>query len=425
MRIADMPEGTWQAGAACGDVRLTRVTGDAVARRPVREGAVALPACSGVCLLEYGLCFDTPSREPLQWRSASGDALLLDSSLLFLRPRVRPDQPLQVGFEGPFVSGLRGHDRRQFTMGELREASFTAIGSWTTASREVMGMPVSWAAPASPSDSQHDESQDTHAAPDYGAWVWPALQAVTPLWGSAPAEALRLFVAPVGPGDEVVFGEVRGLTGPSIVLFVGKAFDPRAHGAEDWVLVHELLHLGAPSFPPGEGRWFSEGLSTYYEPLVRARAGWVSAAHVFAQWRSLMQDADGVRLGQDGGVRAVYWGGAAFWLHVDMRIRGASDGRKSLDDVMRGFVARGLTTERVVSEMDAVAAADVSLGMSIVGDAYARYGTGREPLPVKRWLAELGVLEDPPRTDSVEHTPPKATRRADPHLREQLLHPRP
>ena len=36
--------------------------------------------------------------------------------------------------------------------------------------------------------------------------------------------------------------------------------------------MHELYHLGFPSFQ-GEGKWLDEGLATYYEPMIRARAG--------------------------------------------------------------------------------------------------------------------------------------------------------
>jgi len=36
-----------------------------------------------------------------------------------------------------------------------------------------------------------------------------------------------------------------------------------------------------------------------------------------------------------------YWGGAMFWLHVDLEIRKRTDGLKSLDDVLRAITARG------------------------------------------------------------------------------------
>lgn len=40
----------------------------------------------------------------------------------------------------------------------------------------------------------------------------------------------------------------------------------------DWVLVHELFHLGVPSFWR-ERRWLDEGLATYCEAVLRTRAG--------------------------------------------------------------------------------------------------------------------------------------------------------
>ena len=41
--------------------------------------------------------------------------------------------------------------------------------------------------------------------------------------------------------------------------------------ATDWILTHELFHLGVPSFWH-EGRWLDEGLATYYEPVLRTRS---------------------------------------------------------------------------------------------------------------------------------------------------------
>jgi predicted metalloprotease with PDZ domain len=50
----------------------------------------------------------------------------------------------------------------------------------------------------------------------------------------------------------------------------------------DWVLAHELFHLGVPSMPGGA--WLDEGLATYYEPVLRTRAGLVSE---MATWTEL------------------------------------------------------------------------------------------------------------------------------------------
>src|SRR5690606_3244169 len=103
-------------------------------------------------------------------------------------------------------------------------------------------------------------------------WVADAARVVTPLFGRFPVERTTLFVVPARGEDEVVFGKVLSLAGASVVLVVGDRM-PESERRRDWVLVHELFHLGFPTFR-GEGRWLGEGLATYYEPVLRARAGW-------------------------------------------------------------------------------------------------------------------------------------------------------
>src|SRR6202034_3713579 len=91
--------------------------------------------------------------------------------------------------------------------------------------------------------------------------------------------ASSIFVVPVDGADEVVFGRVMSLAGASAALLVGH--DTRlAQFHNDWVSVHELFHLGTPSFV-GEGHWLEEGLATYYEPVLRERAGWMREAELW------------------------------------------------------------------------------------------------------------------------------------------------
>jgi hypothetical protein len=49
----------------------------------------------------------------------------------------------------------------------------------------------------------------------------------------------------------------------------------------DWVLTHELFHFAFPSVPEAN-HWMEEGVSTYVEPIARAKAGLIQQEQVWA-----------------------------------------------------------------------------------------------------------------------------------------------
>ena len=129
----------------------------------------------------------------------------------------------------------------------------------------------------------------------------------------------------------------------SITISVGNA-TTEADLAEDWELTHEMVHLAFPSMPRGRS-WIEEGIAVYVEPIARARAGLASADNIW-RWmiKGLPSGLDGVKergLDASRSWGATYWGGALFCLLADIEIRERTDGRKSLDDALRGIVRAG------------------------------------------------------------------------------------
>jgi len=166
----------------------------------------------------------------------------------------------------------------------------------------------------------------------------------------------------------------------------------------DWVLVHEMLHLAFPRLARRH-RWMREGLSTYLETVLRARSGIYDEARVWRRWTSMMPN--GVPRPSDRGLDrtrswgAVYWGGALFWLMVDVEVRARTNNERSIRDVVRGALARGgnarvvWTTERVAEMADEVT------GTSAFSELYAAHALRRGEVDLDALWARLGVIETP------------------------------
>jgi hypothetical protein len=190
-------------------------------------------------------------------------------------------------------------------------------------------------------------------ATDAGIEIWlrRAAEAVAQLYGRFPRDRVAVVVIPNSSwGDTpILFGMARRGGGGSVMLLLNDAVhDDDLPG--EWVAVHELLHLGMPLVAEP---WMSEGFVTYYTHVVRARSGLLdhgSEDQVRAALeilRSGFEDRPSTRslanasetMRQFGSYRRVYWGGAALAFDLDVRIRSASQNRRSLDDLMLALEA--------------------------------------------------------------------------------------
>ncbi len=176
------------------------------------------------------------------------------------------------------------------------------------------------------------------------AWIRAAAEAEAQLYGRFPRDRVAVVVLPIPAwGDRpVLFGMARRGGGGSVMLMIDDAAEDDALPGE-WVALHELLHLGMPLVAEP---WMSEGFVTYYTEIVRARAGLFDEG---SQARAALQKlangfenrsgprtlaATSATMRQFGSYRRVYWGGAAIAFDLDLQLRRASGGRRSLDDLM-------------------------------------------------------------------------------------------
>lgn len=378
--------------------------GDGYRNVELRGGEWFERSCVSRCTIRYSVDLGSVAAgcgDEIDCARRVGETTLSPALQWLAHPTPRSDVPVSVRVNVPdgaeFATGMQRADaagrRFAFRSFDLDEGSFTAFGPLRKQRVDVAG--------ADGRTARVDVALlGRFGMPDaaFGSWVGDAAGVTVPLFGRFPVDQATVFVVPVRGEDQVVFGKVLSLAGASVVVLVGDEM-PAAAQRKDWVLVHELFHLGFPTFR-GEGRWLGEGLATYYEPILRARAGWLSEAEVFRQFARNMprgQPARGASAGiaQRSDLDTIYWGGALFCLAADVRIREETRGRKSLDDVLRSGLARGGDATRVWSLRDVVRVGDEATGTNVLADMYDRYAARGERIDLDGLLRALGVDVDP------------------------------
>ncbi len=146
----------------------------------------------------------------------------------------------------------------------------------------------------------------------------------------------------------------------------------------DWTAVHEFSHLAHPYL--GErGRWLAEGLASYHQNVLRARAGLLAPEEAWqrldAGFRRGEAVAGGPALGamgrQRGGTMRVYWAGAAYWLEMDLALRRDRD--TTLEAVLGRYARCCLDGTAHVAPEDFVAALDRAAGIELFAKRYRDY----------------------------------------------------
>jgi predicted metalloprotease with PDZ domain len=211
-----------------------------------------------------------------------------------------------------------------------------------------------------------------------------------------------------------LFGKVLPESSPGIALLVGQHTRP-AMLADDWILVHELYHLGFPSFQ-NEGKWLDEGLATYYEPIIRTRAGQRSEASLWDEFSSAMPR--GLFALANGGLeaasnfRGIYWGGAIMCLLADVEIRRRSGGRHGLEHGLLALLDAGGHSSEVLALAEAIAIVDRAVGAPVLATLAARHARQSHAVDLERLFHDLGVERTPRGVVLRADAPLAAVRRA-------------
>lgn len=231
-------------------------------------------------------------------------------------------------------------------------------------------------------------------------WIETSARTVAAFYGRFPADELNLRLV-ARTGDGVRGGVTTNAGGAHIEVGVGTAVT-RAQLADDWVLVHEMIHLALPEVGRRHN-WLAEGLSTYVEGIARAQSGTRAVTDVWSEFlrampRGLPQPGEG-GLDETHTWARTYWGGALFCLLADVSIREHSHGRYSLRDALAAILSgtggyAGPSAPRGVDIDEVLRLGDAATHGSVLADLYARMKQSAEAPDLPALWSRLGVRRD-------------------------------
>jgi len=223
------------------------------------------------------------------------------------------------------------------------------------------------------------------------AWVSAVAESNRRFWARSPTEGGLVVLIP-SPRGGVPFGRVLSLGGAVVTVLVGEQATTQDL-YDDWVLVHEFIHLGSPLMRD-TGAWLNEGIATFYEPVLRTRAGWKSEDDVWREWISSMPRGmpaiTDIGL-ENAGRGGIYWGGAVFVLMAEIESLQASGGKIGFSDCLRTVLAEGADVTVKWPTMKLLDRCDALLGKQVVAPLAKQHIAKGSAMDLDRLWRRLGV----------------------------------
>lgn len=398
------------AAAAIGGFEMPNHGAAAWVRSFTLADGTALAAADGVWRLPEGTQSPVKVRYRLDLKglaaanrdydvaTPAGGAILADPSSWLALPSIAGNLTLEIRFHPaagvdvatamPEIDGVH-----RFETDDMRFAGSTVFGHFDRRRIELPGQSAS--SGGDPAVIDLAILGDGFAASNdaLAAWVHDTALVDAGFWQGFPARRALVILLPAEGAKGLPYGRVLNGAGVTMMIEVGTEAPARAL-YDEWVLVHELLHVGSP-FIRDTGAWLNEGIATYIEPIVRYRAGWKTEDEVWREWiENMPRGADamgpqGLASARGGGV---YWGGALFLLLADVAIRERTQGERGVEDGLIALLREtGNVTETATTEAS-LAAADRAIGGSTLGELARRYlQPGGEPIDLEMLWRRLGV----------------------------------
>ena len=330
------------AGEASAAARLLRAevrTAGAAVQELAREGrSIWLPRLPrGGCV---GYVSEIDGRGRRWWGRPLGDARLLKAASWLWRPSPRRDGAVgTIRFEPPDAMSVAvpwpAAEREGEYLLDERAFGFLTHTAFGRLERQVV------AVPGGELDVVRLPGRLTIDAPSIARWLETVGTAVADIHGRFPAPRAMVLLVPAAGGDRPIMHGNVGRGGGASVMLVVNSDATLEDLLDEWVTPHELSHLAMP-FVRREDAWLSEGVATYYQEVLRARAG---TREPVDAWRGL---DSGFESGRNGGTgrplreesrtmfqtrsfRRVYWSGTALALLYDVSLRRRGGEVGSLD----------------------------------------------------------------------------------------------
>lgn len=311
-----------------------------------------------------------------------GKDLLTSIGLWLWRPADFPDnEDVEISFllqEGLAVSAPWKPlavlpDRAVFRLGHAPhdEPAYVAFGRFRERELPVGNAKLRLAVLEGSPPVSAEEMQD---------WITDAAQIVSGLYGRFPlAQAQVLVVPDTRGGEPTPWAHVVRGGAPAVHFFINQR-RPIHEFYDDWTAVHEFSHLLLPLVNRDDA-WLYEGVATYYQNVLRARAGRISARDAWAMMHAGFlrgrDDAIGLTLAQatesmyrSGAYMRVYWEGTAIMLMADVRLRQITAGKQSLDTALAALNECCSSAERAWSARDLLDKLDEITGTRVFRELY-------------------------------------------------------
>jgi hypothetical protein len=330
--------------------------------------------------------------------------------------------PLSIRFSVPegavALTGLASErGRLRLNSGDLRYIGFMVMGE---ASRLRLPVKTRQGAAAELEVAILDGPRALDDAA-IGQWLADSAARVSDYFGGFPTGRGLLVLRPVAGRNGLLRGMVNAGGGATMLLLLG-AESSRAELRSQWMLMHELVHFGAPFIE--RHPWIMEGMAVYVETVLRVRAGWFGEDMA---WRGFMRSfplglaaLQEYGLAQARGIGPVYWGGTLFWLLADVEIIEKSGGKKSIADCFAAVLDRGGDTSQRWPLERFIAVCDAALGDAVLRRLADRHVEQGAPVDLAGLWQRLGVKPaEPPAAIAYDESAPLAW------VRRRIMQPAP
>jgi hypothetical protein len=200
------------------------------------------------------------------------------------------------------------------------------------------------------------------------SWVEFVADSLAGVYGRWPRDSWRVEVTPVSlySKDPVPWAQVNRGDPDTVSLYID-AMASEEKLRKNWTAYHEFSHLLIPYRGWGD-MWFSEGLASYYQNLLQARAGFLNETEM---WQRLYE---GFKRGQNNrrpdlslaelssqmrenrSYMRVYWSGAWYFLRADVELRRRTNSTQSLDTALAQLNAccadRAMSARQMAARLD-------------------------------------------------------------------------